>query len=286
MITVTASSLSPRSNRGITLVEVMIAMVLGLILLGALSNVFIGNMQTRTEIEKVGRQIENGRYAMQLLLDDLSNAGFFSGASLADAEEELDFCSPAEMSTKILLPAVARATAALSCTPDYKPGTSIIVIRRFSTTGQPTAAASNCSDVFPTGVCIQVEKSGAPYYGTGVMDKLMHDGVKFAPIRVPVSHIYYVDTSNNLRLASLSWAGGVPSFPVSPETIVEGIEMLGLELSGKRARVEILARSASGSPKMVVEQKTYVIDGADYLTNDNIRRQFYSATANIDNQVE
>ncbi len=74
----TTNSLMPkRGSRGFTMIELMIAMLIGILLLGPLAVILANNSQTRYELEKSLGQIQNARYALQVLGDDLGNAGFF-----------------------------------------------------------------------------------------------------------------------------------------------------------------------------------------------------------------
>ena len=63
--------------RGISLVELMVAMVLGLILLLGVTTVALNASQSYGELNKASQQLENGRYAMQVLRDDVRHAGFY-----------------------------------------------------------------------------------------------------------------------------------------------------------------------------------------------------------------
>ncbi|RKT46770.1 PilW family protein [Thiocapsa rosea] len=65
---------------GFTLIELMIAMTIGVFLLGTLALVLSNNSRTRYEIEKSIGQIQNARHAMQMITDDISNAGFYGEA--------------------------------------------------------------------------------------------------------------------------------------------------------------------------------------------------------------
>lgn len=49
--------------RGFTMVELMVAMALGLLLLGVLVAMVVSTIGNRNELDKSSRQIENGRYA-------------------------------------------------------------------------------------------------------------------------------------------------------------------------------------------------------------------------------
>lgn len=60
---------------GLTLVELMIAMLLGLVVLGAVYTVFLGNTNTYRTNEAVARIQESARFAFELMARDLREAG-------------------------------------------------------------------------------------------------------------------------------------------------------------------------------------------------------------------
>ena len=66
-----------RAPRGFTLIEMMVGITLGLIVLTVVTTVFVNVSSNRRDMERTGRQIENGRFAIQLLADDIVNAGYF-----------------------------------------------------------------------------------------------------------------------------------------------------------------------------------------------------------------
>lgn len=61
---------------GLTLVELMVALLLSLILLYGVTTVFMANRQTYTLQDHMARVQENGRYAIQRLVRDLRRAGY------------------------------------------------------------------------------------------------------------------------------------------------------------------------------------------------------------------
>ncbi|MGA7800931.1 MAG: PilW family protein [Gammaproteobacteria bacterium] len=67
----------PRSSmRGVTLVELMVAMVIGLILMAGVGTVYV-NSKRGYRIQQAASQVqENGRYAMQFLSRDIRMAGY------------------------------------------------------------------------------------------------------------------------------------------------------------------------------------------------------------------
>ncbi len=69
-------------QQGVTLIELMIAMVLGLIVLGGVTGVFLANRETYRVSEAVNRMQENARYAFEILGRSIRAAGGnFCGAT-------------------------------------------------------------------------------------------------------------------------------------------------------------------------------------------------------------
>lgn len=73
------SGKSSRFNRqsGLSLLELMVAISIGAILMTGLVATFNSSSESRRELEKSGNLIENGRYAISLIYDDLRHAGFY-----------------------------------------------------------------------------------------------------------------------------------------------------------------------------------------------------------------
>lgn len=68
-------SMTSRSQmRGITLIELMIALVLGLLVVGAAVGIFLANRQTYTATESLGRVQENVRTSFELMSRDVREA--------------------------------------------------------------------------------------------------------------------------------------------------------------------------------------------------------------------
>ncbi len=68
-------------QRGISLIELMVAITVGLIITAALGALFLGINRTNQEMAKANSQIENGRFAIQLLQTDIVHAGFWGDFS-------------------------------------------------------------------------------------------------------------------------------------------------------------------------------------------------------------
>ena len=71
------SSLSGSRQAGLTLIEFMVSIVIGMLMIAALAVLIANQSTTRTDIDKSGRTIENGRYAVQTMRDDIQMAGYW-----------------------------------------------------------------------------------------------------------------------------------------------------------------------------------------------------------------
>lgn len=77
----------PRSvdkMRGLSMIELLIAMVMGLTLTAGVMQVYVGNTQTERDQETRARMQENGRFAMTYLANELRMAGYLGCLSTID----------------------------------------------------------------------------------------------------------------------------------------------------------------------------------------------------------
>ena len=173
--------------RGFTIIEFMIAMTLSLIVLAALTAAFVASSRSRTEIERANEQIENGRFALQILIDDLETAGFYSTfdidlaltaptTAMGVPAAKPAPCTPADTGADLALLRAAlplhiqgydgmdALTAELDiCLDNYKPGTDIVLVRRTATCVDGTA---NC-DAVP----------GAAYFQASLCESELATGI-------------------------------------------------------------------------------------------------------------
>src|SRR5512140_1585486 len=135
------------SPRGFSLVELMVGIAIGLMLLVGLTTMFVASSKSFAETERASRQIENGRYALDLLSEDIRHAGFYGEASsfgTAPVGTPPDPCSttlatlqtalPVPIQGVDYVPGQADPSGTLpSCVPDHVAGTDVLVIRRART---------------------------------------------------------------------------------------------------------------------------------------------------------
>jgi len=101
---------SPSSQQGLTLIELMIALTLGLIAIGALVAVFMSSNLNYRQNEALATVQDNARFALDALSRDLAMAGYWGGIRPLDAAINLKVSAAARS-------AVAKASAAGDCGP-------------------------------------------------------------------------------------------------------------------------------------------------------------------------
>jgi type IV pilus assembly protein PilW len=76
-----------KCQAGFGLVELMISIVIGLVIIGALVALFLGTSRNNREMSTASSVIENGRFALQLLESDVVHAGFW-GTYVASFDDQ------------------------------------------------------------------------------------------------------------------------------------------------------------------------------------------------------
>lgn len=302
---------------GFTLVEMMVAMLLGIMILLAVSEVFVNNNRTRIEIENTTRQIENGRYAMQLLESELANAGFFGEAGGQSLPDNLWRCPKTEARLRDVMGVPVYGQNNLtsgnqpSCVSNYKFGNDYLAVRRSST----CAAGSADCDAFKAGYFhVQVSACSSSNPGqvlvksasstlTAMTRKCI--ATQKAPVYRFLSRLYYVNSSDTLVVAELGSPNATPSYVVTP--LVDGIERLhlqyGLDNDGDgevdefdatpsgdewgdvvAVRIWLLARNLAATPGFTDNRSYVLADEAAYTPPpDGFKRQLYTSTVRINN---
>ena len=250
----------PRRMAGLSLIELMISITIGLMILSGVAFVFVNTSQARNEVERTSRQIENGRYAVEVIADDLRLAGFYGelnvGAITAPGALPADQCSLTAADWNLWIPlhvqgydngaGFDKVTTADCALADQKANTDILLIRRARTcladasgceavaSGKPYVQVSLCAEDVTTQHVLGLQ-------GTATFDlKKKACGTTVADKRQYLVHIYYISTNNGAgvtvpTLKRLELTGGA----WSTTALVEGIEEFnvayGLDTNGNGA---------------------------------------------------
>ena len=210
-----------RKQAGLSLVELLIALTIGLLLLAGLTLIFVNSSEANRELQKTAQQIENGRYAIDLLTQDLRLAGFYGHfhelpAAPAALPDPCEIASTTNLHDALALPVQGYRAGDLATVPDItattcddkglltdanlKAGSDILVVQRAHTTalveGTGTAVTN---EVYIQAIGTQAEIQLGNGATLGVGKKAdgnntvlkTHTGAS-APIRKYHVHVYFV----------------------------------------------------------------------------------------------
>lgn len=237
--------MTSRRQAGLSLIELMISITLGLLVLSGVLMVFVNTSASRNEVERTSRQIENGRFAVELISTDLRLAGFYGeldvAALAAPAAVPADPCSLTPANWNAWIPVHIQgfdnaSFVSANCPfENPKANTDVLVVRRARACA---AAVAGC----------EAEVGGKPYIQVGLCGEVtdthrlgLSGGIGFdlqkkdcatpADLREYLVHIYYVSTENGsgvnvptLKRFELNKDGAFESMP-----LVEGIEEFQVE---------------------------------------------------------
>ncbi|MEE9398302.1 MAG: PilW family protein [Methylococcales bacterium] len=83
-----------RQQRGLSLVELMVAIVVGSLLLLGVMEIFLGSKQTYRTIDNLSRMQENSRFSIDLLSHDIRIGGFAGCAGIASVSPNMIASNP------------------------------------------------------------------------------------------------------------------------------------------------------------------------------------------------
>jgi type IV pilus assembly protein PilW len=195
-----------RKSGGFSLVELMVALAIGLFLVIGLISLLVSISHTRTELDKTSRQIENGRYALQLLTADVQHAGFMGWYTPKSATSTLpaDVCAPSggdfvatpSVSVPVFIYGYTGSASSPSCLSNRLAGTAILVVRRVSTTAIPVGSAVAGETYMQVAACAPLNPPFVVSSNSGDFTLKQKDCGTAATIRKYIVRLYYISSCN------------------------------------------------------------------------------------------
>lgn len=211
-------------SAGFSLIELLIAMTIGLLLLMGLSFIFVNASESSRELQKTSQQIENGRFAIDTLTQNIHHAGFyghlFTLPTAAALPDPCEIANLTDLKTALALPIQGYRASSVTTRPDVSAtscvakgllttanlrlGSDVLVVRRASTQALSVGTVPPLNELYiiSSGKSVDVQ-SGTGNAGNPITDNKQVDGVtacapycmrnaKTAPIRKYVVHVYFV----------------------------------------------------------------------------------------------
>lgn len=277
-----------------TLVELMVAIAIGLFLVAGIGALIAQQSRSRAELEKTGRQIENGRYAFTLLQDEIEHAGYYGQYAMTVpaptampnpcATDKVSIDAALGMPLQGYDSPTTVPSPLSNCLPDanHVPGTDILVIRRLETDDPiPPMASAVQGQVYvqatPSAKITDIGPDPTPS-APSKYTLLLKDGVTPAELRRYVERIYFVSPCHvyaagattctaaadggtpipTLMRLEISSANGATTFVTTP--LVDGIQNLQLDYgvdgigSGSPASPFVTAPTLTDWPNVMAVQ--------------------------------
>lgn len=322
-----ASALSRvQRMRGFSLVELMVALTIGLILVAGLMALVVGNIQGYGELSKASYQVESARFSAQVLRDELSMAGYYGdlsfnsviGSAAPPSDADIDETTKEKVAARhgVFIEGRNNVTTgesryALTSAVSFRAGADVLLVRRASS---QAVLPENMSDDY---LYVGGNHTSAHFVTKGVTkaDYPFLDDAKFKNVRRYFERLIYVancsvcsgaevDTIPTLKMVELrngSWSDPMP--------LVEGVEDLQLEYGVDSdgdgypnkftdqpastewrdvvaVRFHLLVRNLEASRTGNAPDKTYVLGSKTVTPNDDFKRHVYSMTVRLRNAAE
>lgn len=258
-----------RHQRGLTLIEFMVSITIGLIMVAALATLIGDQSSNRAEVDRAGRLIENGRYAIRAVTDDLQLAGYWGELSTAPTGTLTALPDPCSLSVADITNAAqlhvqgysSPASGVLStCISNRRPDTDILVVRHADpdTSSLLTGGAVDLGKLTDGQLYIQtglnsttanfssVINIGSSATNAATFSLKKKNMTATATVRKVVVRIYYIANCSvevsgsctgadggkpipTMKMVELSAAAGAPAWSSPPVTIAEGIESMQID---------------------------------------------------------
>lgn len=312
----------PQAQSGFSLIELMIALLLGLLLMSGIIAVYLESKKSFVQDEAISRVQENGRFALRLLTREIAMGGFYAGVTdptAVTAPAGADACATWLLNPDQVIETYDNADGGVgaafgTCTLAAVAGTDVLAVRRAS--DKPVIQHGDWQTGFTAFTAAQyylhTESSGlGPAEikpGSGLSGATLTAGSSTADVWNYFGRIYYIGTENGIPSLCTRTAQNT-----AQTCLVSGVESLQLELgidqdgdgipdefvSGAVSpgvgdvdvatvvsmRVNLLVRSPELARSFAAESRDWVVGDATVTTNDQYYRRVFSATVPRNNQI-
>lgn len=252
-MTTRRSSRSAASNaqRGLSMLELLVAMFIGLFLVGGVTAIFIVSKRGYTETENVSRANESARFGLFLLSNNIAHLGFFGGANpnqnlapspILNSLSAItgDCTGAASVVDTANHFRIVKATSAtpVSCITDAQTNSDVVVIKTVRPVPFSDGALDDKDDndgTIDTPGALDPNRVYLWANRLGVESQLFRGNANPDFVRIPdgvaweyLAHIYYVRNvagrEPTLSRKVLRWNG--TALAVDTEDLVDGVERL------------------------------------------------------------
>jgi type IV pilus assembly protein PilW len=285
------SAWSRRHNVGVSLIELMVALTIGLVLMLGAVIVYVKAKDTYAATDTTSRMQETARYALGIIESDARMAGYLGLMSRPELLTNLNQSIAKPDGTAVVMPVCdannwasnltryafgSDNTYGLSCAASgggARAGSDVLVVRRASSQ-RVAQSSAGLKTLAGEAVIITSRSAGLVFVGdangtvpSGYAQTDPVDAPPLADTRRLLVHAYYVSVNSSegvgfpaLRRKTLGTQGGVPT--VRDEEVVPGVEDLqvqyGVDTNGDRNADRWVNANDVGATDIVIGVKLWL----------------------------
>ncbi|HYW92150.1 MAG TPA: PilW family protein [Gammaproteobacteria bacterium] len=311
-----SGSVTKRPQRGLSLVELMVALVIGTILVGGALTLFVKSKASYRQNQQINAMQDVSRFSHHVLVADLRLAGFWGDTNAAASIEGSANFNP--LSTAVAndcygyndLGKIVEGSnnsdpyTGAGCIPssDYQNGTDILIVRH--------AMPNKVTTTQKGEVYVRGTSSGGTLLVAGVDDPGSYPGGDVRPASMTVYYVRpYTNTPGDnqpcLRMKTLGVSGTTPT--MADQEVASGVEQFqvqfGIDTSGDGSVNEYVNPGNVPSNATIVAVRfwllvradkpgqdytnnlSYTLAGNTYQYNDHYRRLLQVDTVQLRNAV-
>jgi type IV pilus assembly protein PilW len=312
-----------RNQKGLTLVELMIALSVGLLLFAGVLTVFVGMRTTTVETSSYGELQENGRFAVSVLTEDILRQGFWGdfsnsnlrgipvtvpaiandciGGGINNASLPQGLGNFREIWGQTVEPGSPDPLGCFGAVANTQTRINSDIIQLKRAISQPIAVANlNADDIY-----LYANYDEAKLFSNNVVPPLIANGRYWQYQH----HVYYVrERTVGNNTVPVLMQGRLVNRRMNFNPIIDGIEMIrfmyGLDVNDD-GNVDSYLNAASVSEnawddriltikmfvlarnirpdRKYINTNTYQLGDLAFPVNDNFRRLLFSSTVNLYN---
>jgi type IV pilus assembly protein PilW len=267
-------------QRGVGLIEVMIALAIGLVLLGALAYFFIGSQQINRTHDDLSRMQESGRNAMDILGKAIRQAGY-----RLDVDQALYVDATKNINAIAGTNGTGTGATALADTLTIRHDPAWIS----STTNPVAGSEANCQGAIVTSNNDAFDSFGNRNINSNLIEYgfriatvsgipyLYCDTVAANPVTGGVALIENIENMQ-IKYGLMDAATGVITSYIDAPTTTQFAQVAAV-------RVSLLVRSPNATTA-ANQSQTYTYNGETVTVTDGYLRQVYTSTFTLRNQAK
>ena len=276
-------------QRGLSLVELLVAMLIGLFLIGGVIVIFLVVNRSFAEGQQTMQTQLNAQVALDLLQRDLRHVGFWGNLHAAQLDRRNNL--PAELGCagasdarvyRFDRPLVAETStnagiALNGCITDALPNTGVVLVKFARPRPMSAMPVSSSSPLY----MLSNSSGGVLFSANDANPPQPNDAYAGGEYWEYLWHAYYVRQSNGVptlaRRSLTLGAGGV--MVLMTQDLVEGIEDLQVDRDNlERLRLSVLARSLVPDASLPPANLNFNLGSRTVARNDSFQRQVLTTT--------